>query len=701
MSRRSSRIEEQQKLKQATTAKPVAVTRNVKKASKAGKATKNTSQRGSSSKSKPNKKKRKLIEPEKPTNPKQRGYLEQFAKEAPLDVMVEIFSHLWPREILYLSRTSKSLRRMLMSRSYASIWRTARNNAGLPPLPQDLSEPQYASLAFDPYCYACGRGPCDTIFWSLRIKCHKKCFNDLLCPWSRLPRVVEGWSEDVAAMVKLGIKKEFLPYLFGTTSYFLPSTIVSFYSEYKKVKHDAESLKDWSSRKRREYKGILKHQKLCEEWHRKKIEDRKTEIADLRFQRANEIIGRLSEDGWEVQDLRSLEHSHYASIYQPVEFDEYTWPATHAYLTQALTGIKAERLKQEERGAYADRHRVFYRVFDALCKEGSPFATMPLGDVLFSSAKINELLWRPLCEEEQEDLDALENEFKKVLKDELPGIFQDWTGGVEKQLISILQKEIPSADVETLNRANSVFQCRYCRKLLWYPFLIGHYCFRYGGREDHHLDRKPESVPSFVNPSKWRSIFDPFRESAFGWNLWCMNSADVLFSRNLYKRTRSILSLCGFDSKTSIDVMLKADPFLECSGCTPDGYVKVMRWTTTILHHDRSPTDFPVLSILDQSRPEIQAVILKAYRGEESRTIQMGTRGGVRREHFSFLCKICRGTTERFDFMSYHTLRVHMKDRHDIGDEDAMDGNWELSPGSGLGLHPAYGYSAENSMIRS
>ncbi|KAK0184594.1 hypothetical protein F5146DRAFT_1006339 [Armillaria mellea] len=35
------------------------------------------------------------------------------------------------------------------------VWKNARENVNLPPLPDDMSEPQYASLAFDNYCQCC------------------------------------------------------------------------------------------------------------------------------------------------------------------------------------------------------------------------------------------------------------------------------------------------------------------------------------------------------------------------------------------------------------------------------------------------------------------------------------------------------------------------------------------------------------------
>jgi hypothetical protein len=41
-----------------------------------------------------------------------------------------------------------------MRRSAVSVWKDARANIeGFPGLPEDLTEPQYASLAFDPFCH--------------------------------------------------------------------------------------------------------------------------------------------------------------------------------------------------------------------------------------------------------------------------------------------------------------------------------------------------------------------------------------------------------------------------------------------------------------------------------------------------------------------------------------------------------------------
>ncbi|KAJ3836315.1 hypothetical protein EV361DRAFT_806158 [Lentinula raphanica] len=82
------------------------------------------------------------------------GVLEKLAKDMPLDVVLEIFCYLEPRDLLWLACTTKDLRAILMSKSSVNIWRTTlRNVEGLPPCPADLNEPQFANLLFEPYCH--------------------------------------------------------------------------------------------------------------------------------------------------------------------------------------------------------------------------------------------------------------------------------------------------------------------------------------------------------------------------------------------------------------------------------------------------------------------------------------------------------------------------------------------------------------------
>ena len=60
----------------------------------------------------------------------------------------------WERDILYLSRLSKTFYAFFTRRGAQFMWKSAaRNVPGLPPCPADLNEISYAQLLFDAFCH--------------------------------------------------------------------------------------------------------------------------------------------------------------------------------------------------------------------------------------------------------------------------------------------------------------------------------------------------------------------------------------------------------------------------------------------------------------------------------------------------------------------------------------------------------------------
>ncbi|KAJ3562951.1 hypothetical protein NP233_g9257 [Leucocoprinus birnbaumii] len=65
-----------------------------------------------------------------------------------------IIMYLHPQDVLNLSRSTRRLRQLLMTRDARFAWKTSLSTVeGLPRCPSDLSEPQYANLAFDQHCH--------------------------------------------------------------------------------------------------------------------------------------------------------------------------------------------------------------------------------------------------------------------------------------------------------------------------------------------------------------------------------------------------------------------------------------------------------------------------------------------------------------------------------------------------------------------
>ena len=73
------------------------------------------------------------------------------------DRLFEVFSHLTPKDIIHLSRTSRIFRDTLMMKNATSVWKAARERCGAPECPSTMSEPQWAILLFGNLCQVCKR----------------------------------------------------------------------------------------------------------------------------------------------------------------------------------------------------------------------------------------------------------------------------------------------------------------------------------------------------------------------------------------------------------------------------------------------------------------------------------------------------------------------------------------------------------------
>jgi len=81
--------------------------------------------------------------------------------------MHQVFSHLTPKDIINLSRTSRVFRDTLMMRNATSVWKAARERFGAPECPSNMNEPQWAVLLFGNLCQVRERSNFFTVPWYL------------------------------------------------------------------------------------------------------------------------------------------------------------------------------------------------------------------------------------------------------------------------------------------------------------------------------------------------------------------------------------------------------------------------------------------------------------------------------------------------------------------------------------------------------
>ncbi|KAJ7841337.1 hypothetical protein B0H14DRAFT_1047269 [Mycena olivaceomarginata] len=257
-----------------------------------------------------------------------RGILSSFI-EFPMEIVVEIFSLLDPIDLLNLARTTKEFRGILMTRSLAFVWKESRRHVkglsirtlevfnrticlseGLPDLPRDLSEPQYADLCFSRHCHECLASPVSTIFWSARKRLCKKCieadfsigpsqynstFRDEICLY--MNKLVSSYQKPPRDRYRRGGGQFFSWDVFSK----LRAECVRFAAPRKTLGRailQDPKYKEWYKQKREEMEEKDAHANLCIAWAAAWAADRKDKIENVRQQRYDAIVERLTALGW-------------------------------------------------------------------------------------------------------------------------------------------------------------------------------------------------------------------------------------------------------------------------------------------------------------------------------------------------------------------------------------------------------------------
>ncbi|KAI0327467.1 hypothetical protein GY45DRAFT_1308667 [Cubamyces sp. BRFM 1775] len=94
----------------------------------------------------------------------------------PMDIFFEVASHLHPLDLLHVSRTSKYLRSIVISRKCKFLWTASLSKIdGLPPCPAGMSEPSYVALVFGHLCMLCGASRAPWSSYAIRLRLCRAC----------------------------------------------------------------------------------------------------------------------------------------------------------------------------------------------------------------------------------------------------------------------------------------------------------------------------------------------------------------------------------------------------------------------------------------------------------------------------------------------------------------------------------------------
>ncbi|RDB20037.1 hypothetical protein Hypma_012986 [Hypsizygus marmoreus] len=513
------------------------------------------------------------------------GALRQLA-EMPLDLLFEVLSHLNPIDILHLSRTSKTLRGMLMNKTAAFIWRHARANVGLPECPADLNEAQFTKLIFEPQCHYCDGAKANTIIWSNHTRVCRMCLLDSkkFGPLKAQFKIIQDVIPSVTIPDRRYGRKGFC-HLYARR----------LYRHYDKL--DAEAKLRWLQEKRDEQQSRTEHTNLCKAWFEVQAQQRAAELNKIHQKRLEAIEEKLYELGWGVE-LEKMEDDDDSILDHPFvdqskPLTDRSWEDNKEELIELMEQIQEHRLAREYHDRQRIRHGILKEVYDSFV------VSQPIHAILLGLADVARLgPFKDVLNAPAKD-DITVEHFAAALK-ELPRHIDDWRSSVDGKLVALIKTADSRirATKSTLALPTTFFQC-HCKLTVGYPQIFTHACV---------ANSFGLSYPECIT---WE------------------------FDRHALKMATALLQQWGLDAKMATKQKLEQPSlFVECLNCSDANQRTVMKWHAAVNHSSSCTSHMRLVDLDGQEQVAVKALVAKKDLWHRSRN-----------RHF--ICVACR---QRFDW---------------------------------------------------
>ncbi|KZT71819.1 hypothetical protein DAEQUDRAFT_687224 [Daedalea quercina L-15889] len=584
----------------------------------------------------------------------------------PLDILLEIFRNLEPRDLLNLARTTRPFREFLMNRDSASMWKASRANIeGLPDCPPYLSEPAYANLVFFSYCHNCFKSNVQTVLWE---------FSKRYCPACTL-RFTQSFKD-----IKISSRYDWVIFHIkapdlGIFSLALANDRNELYHcpQLDEIKliwealyHDKAAWTAYVAEQRKRIRAVSRHAELCRAWDRQRAANRSAQLHEIRKQRLETIVAKLRDLGWgEELDRISAQAYHplcyHAQVRPPKPLTDRAWTKIQNEVVTHMQEIKDTRLRTERRELIYKRlvrlKALLTKVRSAPPKRTAEDEYKPKFQDLAMMPEIRELIEAP---NEVTDCDALQ-----VLLPKLPALEERWRQECRAELMTLLSKSVEAPDgVDPLELAATVFQCKDCARLLQYPVVLSHEC-----RVVSPLHEMEAQHGDYVKCAM--EICDTLP--------WSVSS--ITISRYFWRAGR-IVRMCGKDpAATTQKEMDEADVRLVYQGSTPESVVMSWRRAIKCMHrvyeYDAAPGCWKMATEEEKAAVKVREDEVKADMPGTAR-LPLWRCGH---------CDISRPYCWSFKF-TLEVMKHHLRKKHAIEDPTVENGDMYLHPDNDTELEP-------------
>ncbi|KAF9525161.1 hypothetical protein CPB83DRAFT_909427 [Crepidotus variabilis] len=582
--------------------------------------------------------------------------------EMPLD---DCLIQLDPSNLLHLSRTTKAIRNILMSKASVSVWKSSFENVEppLPQCPEDMSEPAYADLVFGKGCYYCGRQTSSVrIAWQCRIRTCNKCTESHFA--EKRSYFHRNYSSELAHQlpsltlsVTPGRYERLIVYCWVDRD-------DQWKRQYENLK-DAEKQSQWKTEKMKAATAVRQHSALCDAWSKEKEEIFRQNQQIVVENRRATVVDHLRKMGWS-EELDKIPNEDPKPQDQNSVTKACQKPLTERGLKSlepALTAFMDKRRKariEQEREAFLNKRLVPLQ--DAYATH---LLTLPAA---FGHPNIADIFSLPLIRDIVNDDATPEfsvSHFER-LRAAFPRVQTLWKAFAREQLLNLVFETVESSSDENrpqvsldpenfLDKPSAFFSCLSCNLSVHARDLLRHQCLR-------------ESY-------SWGAldVDERFLRQTLGairWNV--QGPRGIKFDGVLSNRVDNILQNLGYNpSVLSADDLDKADPKIECILCNSEGSGRyTMRWLALATHlsEDRLNRHVPKhLRIIEAS----EASVVRG-RIDEHIAISFTDKQAM--------CTVCQEKNIYTSLLN-HTREVHGTVRPKIG-EDIISTNETILPAS-------------------
>ncbi|RDX47896.1 hypothetical protein OH76DRAFT_1405445 [Lentinus brumalis] len=604
-----------------------------------------------------------------------RGGLESMPN-LPLDVLIEIFGFIHPRDLLSLARTTREFRDFLMSRNAISFWKEARKQViGLPDPPPGVSEPAYANFLFFNQCHGCLKGGAHlTIYWNLLVRYCSSCKNTWLVnyPHTATAGMIQefgSWARDAEALLNSVHVKDGRYY---RVYYHKP--------EVDEVAKQWNALRDCKQEERRRFvkerHAIVEQRRKTDmalkAWNETVKRDLMAEQDALKDERLAAVLDRLREEGWgeEVDKLSEKSTYELASldgVNRPTKLTERGWKSIRDAVLPFMEKVRAIRLEAEYSNMIQNRlpylKSVLFEYVHSqwlLDRGQEPVAYAGVPDcALFPEV-------RAILADPAEGLtkESIINKLAEII----PTVAAKWMEERKAEYLSIARAALGDSEAarapELLDLAIVAFRCSRCSSSVGtmhqFPQLLHDGCLR---QTTKTTSSDPyERAVSAVSCNYHNSV----AERLYG------NTKTMSAQTNFVIR-REVIEACGMNPDTAtIAEMDACEARLRCRLCATLAKQEIHTWRTAIKHdlsHHRLhwQTEHQLRGFWERVPEEFAA---------QARAVEVAVlkqdRESERYLHESIRCTWC-WTNNR----TLYDMKQHMSQRHDIV-EPQKDVDWCL-----------------------